>query len=64
MDNFWDELFMKKVRIKSSGETGTIIDVGSEEGTCIVEVDSPSVEEIYPLRDCRLEELIFEKIAV
>ena len=60
MTDFWKDLFMKRVIIKASNKTGTIIDVGSVEGSYIVEVDNPDKGDVYPLRDCRLEELSFE----
>ena len=48
---------MKRVRVKSDGKIGTIIDIGSTEGMYIVEVDSPDEGSIYPLRDCCLDDL-------
>ena len=60
MSDFWSDAFMKKVRVKASGETGTIIDLGSIEDTYIVEMDHPNKEDVYPLRDYRKDELVFE----
>lgn len=59
--DFWNTYFMKRVKIKSSGETGTIIDITSVDGIFIVELDYPNKDDIYPLRDCREEELIMLK---
>lgn len=64
MTDFRKDLFMKRVVIKASGKTGTIIDIGSVEGAYIVEVDSPDKGDVYPLRDCRLDELSFEPEAM
>lgn len=60
--DFWNTYFMKRVKIKSSGETGTIIDITSVDGIFIVELDYPNKDDIYPLRDCREEELIMLKV--
>ena len=63
MNDFWETDFMKRVRIKTSGKTGRIIDMGSIPGSYIVEVDSPDNGDVYPLRDCRKEDLVFEPIS-
>ncbi len=58
-EDFWENLFLRRVRIKDTSETGTIIDLGSVEGTFIIELDVPKEREIYFLRDYHLGALEF-----
>lgn len=67
MTDFWKDIFMKKVQVKSTGETGTVIDMGSVDGTYIVEMDNPGKEDVYRIRDYRYEDFILispEAVAV
>lgn len=59
--DFWNSYFMKRVKVKATGEKGTIIDIGSVEGTFIVEMDIPKKEDVYNIRDYKLADLIILK---
>ena len=60
-NDFWNTYFMKRVKVKATGETGTIIDFTTIEDVFIVEMDYPKKEDIYHIRDYNLEDLIMLK---
>lgn len=57
-NDFWNTYFMKRVKVKATGETGTIIDFTSIKDVFIVEMDYPKKEDVYHIRDYDLEDLI------